>query len=164
MSSGNKKLRKATSSSADAPLTRLNKLLADAVQVAKEVEPMREDGPAIKKAHKLANSLLKVLPIEVAVKSIEYNTHKASLDKAIKELKKDVSRNWKNGWDEHSEMEEEIGDEIVEWFPTLWQQMAVDGMDVKPVQQALVLCSSTVKSIENIRSRFDESPSLDNLR
>lgn len=56
----------------------------------------------------------------------------------------------------------DISKEILKWLPKLWRLMTkLNGADLKRVQQSLVLCTDTVKSIENCNSRYVEISGFD---
>jgi hypothetical protein len=63
--------------------------------------------------------------------AIGYDTHKKSLEDAVRALNKDIKRNWKNGWEEQGEMMGEIVGEVLEWLPTLWRVAVKDGPELQ---------------------------------
>ena len=63
--------------------------------------------------------------------TIGYDTHKKSLEDAVKALNKDIKRNWKNGWEEQGEMMGKIAGEVIEWLPTLWRIAVKDGLKLQ---------------------------------
>jgi hypothetical protein len=93
--------------------------------------------------------------IQQNLKAIGYDTHKKSLDGAVKALIKDVNRNWKNGWEEQGEMMQEMAAEILEWLPTLWRTAVEDGHEFQLIRKSLLLCTDTCNAIANCNSRAE---------
>lgn len=139
----------------DAPLTRLNELLTDAITTAKAIKRARKDDPALQKAHKLANSLLKALPLSevTAPKDVGYNIHKGSLERGVRALEVHCRHDPIDGWEQQGEMMWDISGEIVKWLPELWGFMAEDEVDPELIRPALILCSNTVGSMSGCESR-----------
>ncbi|KAF4616978.1 hypothetical protein D9613_008293 [Agrocybe pediades] len=156
MSSGTKRRRANTNgaSNTDEPsLARLNQLMAEAVKIAKAIEPTRGDGPAIKKAHTLAKSLLKALPTDVVVKSVGYDEHKASFEAEMKALQTSCKKNWKYGYEDQEEMMKKLSKSVVNWLKELWSLMQEEDMDLKLIEKSLALCSDTIDKMMNCNSR-----------
>jgi hypothetical protein len=84
---------------------------------------------------------------------INYNRHKKSFDKRVKDLLKDVRRDWKHGYEEQFEMMSTIAEEVLEWLPLLWSTTVEDGQELDLVHRSLVLCTETIDKIANSNSR-----------
>ncbi|KAF9549274.1 hypothetical protein CPC08DRAFT_729380 [Agrocybe pediades] len=136
-------------------LSRLNQLMTEALKTAKAIQPSRSDGPAIKKAHALANSLLKAIPADITLKTIAFDEHKASFDAEVKALQRHCKRDYHDGYDEQTEMMEDLSKSIVEWLVELWELMQEPDMDLKVIEKCFVLCASTVDRIADCESRAE---------
>ncbi|KAF4616981.1 hypothetical protein D9613_008294 [Agrocybe pediades] len=124
-------------------LSRLNQLMTEALKTAKAIQPTRSDGPAIKKAHTLANSLLKAIPADITLKTIAFDEHKASFDAEVKALQRHCKRDYHDGYDEQTEMMEDLSKSIVEWLVELWELMQEPDMDLKVIEKCFVLAEYT---------------------
>ncbi|KAH9480316.1 hypothetical protein JR316_0006914 [Psilocybe cubensis] len=110
--------------------------------------------PATSKTTKVAPS--KKSTQESIENAIGYAEHKESLKSGLKDLKEHVRRDRTDGYEEQAEMMTDISAEILKWLPKLWQLMTkVKGPDFKRIQQALVLCTDTVKGMEKCNSRCE---------
>jgi hypothetical protein len=87
--------------------------------------------------------------------AIGYDTHKKSLEDAVRALNKDIKRNWKDGWEEQGEMMGEIAGEVLEWLPTLWRVAVKDGLELQLIQKCLLLCTETIHKVANSNSRSE---------
>ena len=103
----------------------------------------------------VSNSLTVLTLTKPKLDAIGYDTHKKSLDDAVRALNKDIKRNWKDGWEEQGEMMGEIAGEVLEWLPTLWRVAVNDGLELELIRKCLLLCSETIHKVANSNSRSE---------
>ncbi|KAF4616269.1 hypothetical protein D9613_008312 [Agrocybe pediades] len=135
-------------------LPRLNELIAEAIEVAKTLEPGLTDRVLIKEAHTLTDSLRKVLPL---VRSeVKYEEYKMSLRQNLKKLQKICEGYyWADSYETQGELMSDISVRMNEWLAHVWLCMQEgDTVDMNGVEKALVLCSETVDDIKGCHMRW----------
>lgn len=126
----------------------------------KQIYPVRLDSlPAAQKSTLLdaLSHVEQARQSQEKLASIGYETHKRSLDNGVKDLLKHVKREWHDGYEEQSEMMQEISQEVLEWLPKLWQVGIEEGLEIQLIRKCLVLCTDIINKVANCGSRLEFS-------
>ncbi|KAF4616750.1 hypothetical protein D9613_008274 [Agrocybe pediades] len=116
-------------------LSRLNSLIAEAVEMAKLVKPTMNG--------------------EYVAESLRYESHKRLLETSVKGLKKHIDNDPIDGWEEQGKMAEEIGNSIIEWLVPIWQKLVEEDVDLGAIEKCLVVCS---RAIDGMIDLSDSEP------
>ncbi|KAF9555533.1 hypothetical protein CPC08DRAFT_821005 [Agrocybe pediades] len=136
-------------------LLRLNELIAEAIEVAKTLEPGFTDGILIREAHTLTDSLRKALPCDRS--KVKYEENKMSLRQNLKKLQKICEGYyWADSYETQGELMSDISVRMNEWLAHVWLCMQEgDTVDMNEVEKALVLCSETADDIKGCHMRLE---------
>ncbi|KAF9561174.1 hypothetical protein CPC08DRAFT_817866 [Agrocybe pediades] len=141
--------------SEEAPsFTRLNALIAEAVEMAKLLKAKKSDNNAVQEAHALTNSLLKALPkVQKAAdpQSLGYDMHKKLLETSVRALRKHAQKDPIDGWEEQSEMMEDISSAVVKWLLEIWKKLnEEEDVDLGLIEKCLDVCSDAISGMEHL--------------
>ncbi|RDB16759.1 hypothetical protein Hypma_002383 [Hypsizygus marmoreus] len=88
---------------------------------------------------------------------INFDERSTSISKGIKELKRHVKSDWKEGYEEQAEMMTEIVEEMAGWIPDLWTAGVEQGTEHLLVHKSLKFCKSSLGALANTHSRSNFS-------
>ncbi|KAF4616752.1 hypothetical protein D9613_008272 [Agrocybe pediades] len=144
--------------------SRLNALIAEAVEMAKLVKPTSADDAAVQQAHKLTNSLLNVLPGRIKSREntaqiLNYEYQKLLLQTSVRALQQHIIRDPIDGWEEQGAMGQEIWDTLIDWFDLIWGELTEEDVNLAVIENCLVVCSNALVGMYAIDCRAELSES-----
>ncbi|KAF4568537.1 hypothetical protein EYR36_010549 [Pleurotus pulmonarius] len=140
----------------DATLAMLNALLEGVLILAKEVGHVSAAGMAAsRRARNLMTSISDTLPVDPAIQTLDFDSHRKFIGSVLEKLKKvcgadcDEDSDLQDQWD----YMREISEDIAQWLPNIWDVLA--GGDLFLARSCIVCCAEAVKSIRNAGTAAD---------
>ncbi|KAF4568540.1 hypothetical protein EYR36_010552 [Pleurotus pulmonarius] len=141
----------------EATLVKITSLLDDALALSKELGPLTPGGiSASRHARALAISLLNAIPEDPAIRSLNVNGYKNSINSTLKHLKSSCKNDYHDGYEEQAEYMEQISKKIAKWLPHIWNVLQTEG-NLLLARTCIVFCTETVGRIDNCRTRAEYS-------
>ncbi|KAK0465893.1 uncharacterized protein EV420DRAFT_799781 [Desarmillaria tabescens] len=130
----------------------LHNLLTEALAMAKSLDVTPDNRVTLRNVRKIAVALLDILPgDERTVRDLEYESHYLSLTSLASELAASETNDPEDRCYEQIPLMEGIMEEVVEWLPDIWLEMAEENADMDLIRRCLNLCSAAA---DDLRGEF----------